>query len=217
MPSFSRNPFPRRFGGGKRAFEIEHEALLDTLAPGWDISPESALYAECYAQALAVSMIWIANKRLSNQMIPEKMLEMLTTWEESCRLRPTAKDSMQARRRAVAAKLRGLVGNALSDIYDASAALLGRAFDGLATVGEDVATTYWPGINPGPPGYEWSSNRARIAVRMKKDQLTDPEFFELRAKVVAMLDALAPDWMTFEVGVGSEFIVNQGIVGQTII
>ena len=32
-----------------------------------------------------------------------------------------------------------------------------------------------------------------------------------------MLDALVPAWMTFQIGVGTGFIVNQGIVGQTFL
>lgn len=220
MAKFGRDPFPRRFGGGKRYHEVELEALLDALAPGWDTAEDSPFYAETYAAALGVATIWTVNARTRNQMIPERMLDGLTTWEEACRLRPAPTDTVQARRRAVAAKLRGLAGNTLGDIYDACSTLLGAAFDSIVTDPEASAITYWPGINPGPPGYEWSSTRARIAVRMRKDLLTDAEFKARRAQLVPMLDALIPDWMTFTVGVGSlgsQFIVNQGIVGQTII
>lgn len=217
MAGFGRNPYPKRFGGGKRYHEVELEALLDLLAPGWDVEENSALYAEVYAEALAVAMIWTLNRRHANQGIPERMLEALTTWEAACRLRPSPKDTMQARRRAVAGRLRGLAGNTLNDIYDALAKLLGRAFDGLATVPEALATTYWPGINPGPPGYEWSSNRVRVAVKIIKSRLTEAEYVSLRSKAFDLLDGLAPDWMTFTIGVGSEFIINQGIIGQTLL
>lgn len=221
MAKFGRNPFPRRFGGGRRTLELEHEALLDALAPGWDTSEGTALHAEAYAEALAVSMIWAVNNRLRNQEVPAKMLEVLPTWEQACRLRPSPRATVQARRRAVAAKLRGLVGNTLADIEASCIALLGSSFVAITTIGEGNATTYWPGINPGPPGFEWSSNRSTITVHMKKDRLTEVQFRELRAQVISMLDGLVPDWMTFRVGVGvgtgSSFIVNRGIVGQTII
>lgn len=217
MAAFGRNSYPRRYGGGKRYHEVELEALLDMLAPGWDVDEDSALYAEAYVDALAVATIWTLNRRHANQGIPERMLEALPRWEEALKLRPTRKDSMQARRRAVAAKLRGLAGNTLNDIYDALAKLLGAAFDGLATVPEAQATTYWPGINPGPPGFEWSSNRVRIAVRMNSAGLTRDQYVTLRSKAFSLLDGLAPDWMTFTIGSGSEFIINQGIIGQTLL
>jgi hypothetical protein len=217
MAKYGRNPYPRRYGGGKRHYEVELDALLDALSPGWDSSEDTASYVELLAHARAIAIIWTINGRLKNAMIPEKMLETLTTWEEACRLRPAPSDSVQSRRRAVAGKLRALTDNTVSDIYDACAAFLGPHFDGLGTVGSGSETTYWPGINPGPPGFGWTSNRATIGVKMKRLALTPVQFVALRGRLVEMLAGLIPAWLTVTVGVGSEFVVNQGIVGQTFL
>jgi hypothetical protein len=217
MAKYGQNPYPRRYGGGPRYYQIELEALLDTLAPGWDRDEDSISYVELLAHARAIAIVWELNGRLKNALIPERMLETLTTWEETCRLRPSPSDSVQARRRAVAGKLRGLARNTVGDIYDACAAFLGPHFDALVTVGVSSEITYWPGINPGPPGFSWTSNRATIGVKMKLLSLSPTQFAALRGRLVDMLAGLIPAWLTVHVGVGSEFIVNQGVVGQTFI
>ena len=112
MTQFGRSPFPRRFGGGPNTLIIEHEAMLNALARGYDVSEDSPVYAEAYAHALAVTWIWRLNGRLRNQMVPLKMLETLTTWEGACKLRPAPTDTVQDRRRRVAAKFRGIIANA---------------------------------------------------------------------------------------------------------
>ncbi len=201
MPKYGRNCYPRRYGGGASTVELEHQALLDALAPGWDVSPETAIYAECYAHALAITAIWAINGRLRGQMVPARMLETLPTWEQACGLRPAPGDTPPARRRAVAAQLRGLVGNTLGDINDVCAASAGTAFGGLAIVDAAQATVYWPGINPGPPGFEWSSNRAVVGVKLIKLGFTDADFLALVSRINRQLASLCPAWMTFQVGV----------------
>lgn len=218
MTAWGRNPWPRRWGGGPNTLIIEHEAMLRALAPGFDVSEDSPVYAEAYAHALAVTWIWRLNGRLRNQLVPSKMLETLTTWEEACRLRPTPTDSVQERRRRLAAKFRGIIGNTYSDIYDSMAALLGANFLGLTgpTVANEV--TYWPGVNPGPPGFEWTSNRAIVAVRMQRLGLDDDAFLRLVARAAEMLDAMIPSWMGYQIGTDEGgFIAGVAIAGITLL
>jgi len=215
---FGRNPFPRRFGGGANPIVIEHNAMLRALDKGFDVSENSAVYAEAYAHALALAWIWRLNGRLRNQLVPSKMLETLTTWEAACRLRPTPTDSVQDRRRRVAAKFRGIIANTVSDIYDVMAALLGSHFLGVLgpTVADEV--TYWPGVNPGPPGFEWTSNRALIAVRTQRLGLDDIAFDALLARAAEMLDAMIPAWMGYQIGTDEGgWVVEIGIVDVTLL
>lgn len=193
-------------------------AMLDALAPGYDVSESSPIYAETYAHALAVSTVWALNKRLAGSMVPARMLETLTTWEEACRLRPRRTDSVQARRRAVAARFLGLALNTISVIYDTCATIAGSAFLGLAQVDEPDAIWYAPGINPGPPGFEWTSNRATIAVRLERTGTPDAVFFDLVQRIQDALTALVPAWMTFRIGTDEGgFIVDIGIVDLTLL
>ena len=196
------------------AHEVEHKALLDALEPGFSPEDDTAHEIETYAHALALAMIWDANERLANQAIPEKMLDALTDWEQILKLKPTLDQSDQSRRAAVAAKLRGLINNALPDIEAASRKAAGGNFHSVVVVDPDDAISYWPGGIPGPPSMEWSSTRALIGVRLTKTGLSDAQFNEVRSAVVNALDPMLPAWMTFSVGVGSSFTCGQSIVGQ---
>lgn len=213
MPAYGRNHYPRTYGGGKTFQEIEHAALL--------VATKNVLKGdqhddEAYAEATGIAILWAATERASNQMIPERMLDQLRVWEQALSLRPGPKDSAIARRRKVASKLRGLANSALSDIEEASRKVLGDAFVTLHKA-PPPHIVYWGGVNPGPPGMTWSSNRARICIEIDKSRLGDAEFFRLRSDLVTTLDAMLPAWMTFCVGASSSFPVNIGIVGQTII
>lgn len=211
------NPFPLTLGGGVSAVSAEHGALLRALTRVFDTSEGSDIWVETYADAVAIATIWAVNARLRSMHVPTHMLDALVTWETACGLRPARGDSDASRREAVGAKLRGLSGNALGDIEAAAEELLGVFFVALVVVDPANVIAYWPGINPGPPGLEWSSNRAIVGVRMSRQGLDDPTFFALRARLSRMLDALLPSWMRYAIGLGSSFVIGQGVIGATFL
>ena len=219
MASFGRwGGFPRRFGGGMGALEAEHRAMLDALAPGYDVSEDSPIFAETFAHAIAVSTIWALNKRLAGSMIPNRMLETLTTWETALRLRPRRLDTVIERRAAVAAKFLGFALNSIGAIYDACSTLAGSLFLGLGQVAEADAIWYAPGISPGPPGFEWTSNRATISVKLQRTGVADETFSALVQRIQETLTAMCPAWMTFRIGTDEGgFIVDVGIVDLTLL
>lgn len=218
MPAYGRNPYPRRYGGGMRAYEQEHMALLDRLAPGWDVSVDTAIYAETLAQAIIVSTTWAANQRLRRVFIPAGMLRpVVETWETAMRLRPGVADTLVSRRAAIAARLRGIAGNTILDIEETARALLGPRFVELRTIAEPDTTTYWPGINPGPPGWEWSSNRCHFAIVVSQAGDTDTERAATLGRLFTELESVAPGWMTFAVGTGEPFIAGLAITGLTFL
>jgi hypothetical protein len=210
--------FPLTFGGEDfNAHEVEHQALLDAYAPGWDKGEDTENYAECWAYANAIAMIWAVNERVRNQAIPGRMLEAVAVWEEALQTRPTSGETDQDRRARIAAKLRGLANNAISDIGAVCTEIFGANFDSLVVVEPANQTTYWPGVNPGPPGWEWSSNRCRIGVRVTKTGLEEERFLIKRTALADALFSILPAWMDFTIGVGTSWVVNQGVVGQTFI
>jgi hypothetical protein len=211
------NPFPLTFGGGTSTVDVVHQSLLDAYAPGWDVSDGTEKAADAYAQALAATMIWIAGRRLANQAQPLLMLENLTTWETVCKLRPSPTDTAYARRSALAAKLRGVAGNTLSDISDACAALLGSSFVGVFPVQPSDEITYWPGINPGVPGLEWTSNRCRLRVVLSKEGLSDVAFATLTNALESLLTDMLPTWMDYSWDTGSPFIIEQSLLDEASI
>lgn len=207
--------FPFRFGGAKSAKKAELQAIVDALSPAFGTSTETASYAEAVAEASALAMIWSCNKRLTNQAQPMRMLEVLPVWEEALGLRPAAGDTAVARRRQVAGKLKALGDNSAVGVRAALDAVLGQNLDDVLYVATADEITYWPGVNPGPPGFEWSSNRARVAVRMNESALGDLEFEAKRNAAAVILDALLPAYVRFAIGVGSGFVCDQGIIGKT--
>lgn len=217
MPGFG-TPFARPFGAGPSVWQLELAALLDAYAPGWDRSETSQSTAEVHALALGVAIVWAVNRRLEGQRIPARMLETLPRWERACNLRPAPTDTAQARRAAVAARFLGYAGNAPSDIYNVCTKLAGAAFLGLVTVTDSAAITYCPGINPGPPGFEWTSTRATVAVQLQRTGLPDAAYFDLVRKLRNELAILCPAWMTFQVGSAEGgFVPGVGIPGVTLL
>lgn len=213
--------FPLRFGGPDRTLDQEHQALLDALAPGWDTDVDTEFWVETRADAFAVSLIWAINRRVGNQAFPLRMLDDLESWESATGLRPTPVDPLPERRAVLAAKLRGVANNAINDIESACETALGINYEALVQVDADDWISYWPGVNPGPPGYEFSSNRAHVCIHCNKVQLNEAQFRAKRANLIEILTHMLPAWMTFTIGVGSgagtTHVCNVGIVGQTII
>ncbi len=218
--------YPRTYGGGESILETEHLALLDALSPGWDVSEGTEIWAECYAHAQILSFIWACNLRLKNQALPLRMLENLRTWEQCTALRPSPHDSDNTRRRALAAKLRGIAGNTLGDIIDVCSTSMGSNFVQIVPLAASSVQNFWPGgpalatgySSPGPPGYEFSSNRCHITVEVNASGIALSVFRSKRASLIDALDLMLPAWMTFTVGIDAGgFIVNQGIFNRTLL
>jgi hypothetical protein len=219
---FGRNAYPRRYGGGVSIVEVEHLAILDALAPGWDTSSDLEVYADAYSLAVAVSIIWAVNARLKNQALPMRMLENLTTWEEATRSFPGARDGDVTRRRRVAAKLRGFAGNAIGDISELCDTIMGANFIAIHTVDPADEVCFWPGgpeipdvtSAPGPPGFEWSSNRLRLWIELSRDGISEGTYLTRSSDLYNALSAILPAWMAFTFFLDtSGFLVDFSQVG----
>lgn len=230
------NPWPRRFGGGKRARTIEGAAVRDQLAKyRFDTSAGTVVAGEAKAYGNAIGGIWAINERLANSEIPTRMLETLVVYEEACRLRPASDDTDVERRAAVAAKLRATAGQAtFGDIEDVCRAVMGSNFVQVNRIDPSDSHTYMPGgggaamaalsssaygtYSPGPPGYEWATARASIGVVLQQGGLDNATYTRLRGKLVQILGTLIPSYMRFQVGEGTGgFVVGVGVVNLTLL
>lgn len=188
MAGFGNNGFPFAFGSPKAHGEQLRQALVDEYAPVLDVSDGTIAAIEAEAEAYVVAMVWAASERLSNQSQALRMIEALPIWEAACGLNPGPRESARERRNALAAKFRGYAGNRESDLRDVCQASLGTAFVALHHVAPAEAHAYWPGINPGPPGFEWMTNRSMVIAKVSKGGLGDAEFKRRIARMVATVD-----------------------------
>jgi hypothetical protein len=213
--------FPAPFGGHDPTFADLHQQFLDAYAPGWDTESGTEADAEAGTAALAVTMIYLINRRFGNGFKPGKMTDLLQAYEDACKTFPRTDEHRSVRRRRVAAKLRGVAGNTLADIEAAASKVAGSAFVALVSPAAADVTNYWPGINPGPPGYEFSSDRATVCIHLQQGGISTREYLRIVSDLDRALDGLVPAWMRVEVGtgsgVGTEFICGEGIAGMTII
>ena len=192
--------------------------MLDALAPAFDVNPDSNVYAETYAHAVAVAFVWALNGRLKNIFVPGKMLETLPIFEEAMRLRPAVRDSLRVRRQRVAAKLRGIIGNTLAALNGVCESVAGQNFVAIVPIPDASLIAYWPGVNPGPPGFEWSSNRATLCVQLQRLTLSDAEYSAMARRLFRTLADTVPCWMRVVIGEGSAgFVCSVGIVGETLL
>jgi hypothetical protein len=209
-------PLALPLGGGPDDCDVEQAALLQALSLVLDPTDPIQI-ALTYGEGLAVAMIWNVNRRLAGQLDPNRMIETLSTWETACQLRPLPTDTDTDRRNALASRFLGYAGNALAQIVNAASAIAGEAFVGFAVAIGDT-TTYSPGINPGPPGFEWSSNRALLAIQLVRAGLPDAAFEDMRRRLRVELSLICPSWMTFNVGtLEGGFVASVGIVGVTLL
>jgi hypothetical protein len=197
--------FPFTLGGDDEAEEVAYHALLSRLEPAYD-SQDAFIQGEVAAHAAVVRIAWDVSARLRNQVVPERMMEALPDWEQALYLRPTPEQTDYERRAAVAAKLRGVPNNALADIEEAMVKLLGNTFVALKVVAPADEIVFWPGVNPGPPGFEWSSNRRIVAVQLTKAGTPDDALFARKmAAAKALLGSMLPADMlgVTQVGLGA--------------
>ena len=211
-----------RFGGGQSYVGNEYSALKAALEDGFDMSDESAKSAEMYGYAAAFGALWACNGRLSNQWQPMKMMEALPAWEEACGLKPSANDLPVNRRRVLAAKRRGYAGNAIPDIEGAVNTLLGSNYGGVYTVDEgDLndqldgdTVVFWPNLDPGPPSYEWYSNRATLYIEIERGTQNDSDFNRLTTELDRLMLQMLPAWMSYEWYIDRPFRIDVSRLGE---
>lgn len=212
--------FPFRFGGGKRPRELAHEALLDGYRKVLDVSPDQLTDSEAFAEAAVLAMVWVAGKRAANQGQPLKMLEWLEPFEQAMQVRPAPGDSDFQRRETLAGKFIALIGNAEPDILAAATQALGVNIVGVSYLTDAEAVTYIPGINPGPPGLDWFSQRCICFVEVNSYGLTSAQYDAKVDRLKRLLDALLPAWMGFYVyrfdveGADEGFILDVSLLDE---
>lgn len=206
------NPYPRSYGGDVQPIETVHQALLDDVGRYQAVEDGTLGHIETYAEAAMVDAAWSGALASHNAFIALRMSYSLPTYEEAFGLRPKPTDAPVARRRALDAKMRSMGDNAEADIRDMCERLMGANFVGLTWVDSAEDVTYWPGIYPGPPGFDWATNREIVLVEVNKDGLSQDAFEAKESKLLEMLDDLVPAHMQFNVYVHNSNGTDDGFI-----
>ena len=213
------NSFPIRLGGGESTSEALFAGLLAEYAKGFSTEEFTENWCETYGEAVALSIIYATNGRVSRQMIPGEMQENLPVWEDILQIPKVDGASLVRRRAAVASKMRTMVKNALTDLAAAATGAMGANFTELRTTPDDDVWFYMPGVNPGPEGMPFASNRAIVTFVVNKNNLNDFAFNQKVETLASALRGIAPGWQWFTIGIdsGSGFVPLAGVVDLTLL
>lgn len=215
------HPYPRRYGGGRPALQVQVESLANARGTALDATnPDSIAWLECMAIGRALYFDgWGANQRLAYQWDPRKMTDMLPRWEQILKLRPAPDATEKERRDAVLVRFERFVGVANhSKLLTELQAALGDVFVAIEYISRANAVVTVPdGSYPwGTPNADapWSSSIAHVLVRLQKPAgYTEGDFYDAAAKVVPIFDAIMPadktvNWYRAPTGGPPVFVVG---------
>ncbi len=209
-------PLANTLGGGPDDIDVAQNALLEALRP-YLTPTDPAQIALTNVEALMIAITWAVNRRLSGMLDPNRMISTLATWEQACGLRPSPTATDTDRRNALAAQFLGLVGNTIANLYALCAAIAGPSFLGFY-LPSSSAPTYQPGLNPGPPGWENTSCRAVIGVRLAPVATSDAAFLTVVRQLNGSLGLACPTWMGFVVGTDEgHAVVDVAVADRTLV
>ena len=172
------------------------------------------VHAENLAIARSEAARWRAGDKLANNSLPATCDESLARWLETLAVNSYPGDTRQDIRQRCAAKFRLAIGPTARVVDDAVAQLLGDVFvRSWRFEGVDLATpptpTFWPGVNPGPAGYDlgggtWLSARAFYVVEVQQPAgMSLLTFMELlNVHLFQLLDQILPAWAAFDWAIG---------------
>lgn len=213
--------YPRRYGGAQSRHQVITEALVAGYGDGVAASDTSSIqYAECYAEARAISIVWAQNERAANQMDPRRMTDMLGRWHTILGLPKVANASDADKRQAVLERFQRIA--IAANRFHVTAFLQSKIPDVFVDV-EYIPLAYariitpsasWPfGIQA--PNVTWSSTIASVLVRLQiPDGYTLGNLFDRIAKIAPWLDGVLPAWVkwTWYVGptIGAPVVIPGG-------
>lgn len=200
------HPYPRRFGGSANSqLETIHTDLNSARGSAYDPQPKSIVWLENMAWARAITFDgWGANERMSYQMDPVRVTDMMHRWERIFAIIPPF-DSTESERRLVLTRRWqrfGVLANH-STIRTKLEEGLGDFFVAVEYISLSNAVVHSPDASY-PWGTQvdaipWYSTVAHILVLMQVPQGgTEADFYQAAGKVLQILDPIIPTWVTVD-------------------
>lgn len=184
------------------------------LGSGFSQLAEGPLHATKLALARTHAGTDRAAEAIANNALPGTSDVMLAEWIDILNVVIHGEESRHEIRQRAASKFKSGRGNSKTDVDNACLELLGGYFVTIFRqdsnpLSSPPATTYWPGINPGPTEYDigggaWFSERSHLTVEVTKPAgIPDADWLTLmNVDLYRELSTLLPAWATFNWAVG---------------
>lgn len=201
--------YPRRYGGSPTRHKIITESLIAGYGDGVAASDvDSIQYAECYAEARAISSVWSQNQRAANQMDPRRMTDMLPRWERLLRIPEAGVGTDNERRERVLEKLQRItIAANRSRFITYLESKIGDIFFAIEYIPISLANIIvpsggWP-FGATATGVTWSSSVAHVLVRvLQPDGYSFGDVLTRLALVSPWLDGVFPAWVRWDWYIG---------------
>jgi hypothetical protein len=186
-----------------------YQELTEALGSAFTTAKNSIVHARKLARARISAAKRRSAEAINANSRPDTADTFLGEWVKILQLRFSPDDTRHEIRQRAAAKFQASLGNSPGIVDAVVADLLGPAFSSVLRATSSPLTspptpTYWPTINPGPPGYDvgggaWMSARCNITVLTQRPyDVTDSAFRRLvDVELVEELGRLLPAWVTF--------------------
>lgn len=199
-----------------------YQEYTGMLGSGFSTARSGLVHAKKLAIARKEAAVQRAAERLVANALPSTSDDALGSWASVLKVRAAPTDGRHDIRQRAAARFLASKGPTRTNEDDSFAGILGDAFVKVwRTTGADLATpptqTYWPGVNPGPTGYDlgggtWLSERAHVVVEVTQPpSMTNSDFLHLvNVEFFRHADELLPAWATFNwaFGVSDGFLLD---------
>lgn len=189
------------------------ENIQNRLADGFDPSDTSLASGYAYAEGSVLGIAWSLVRRVSKQFQARSTIDWLADFEKILGLRPTSRLSTPRRRKIIASRLKGLDATNLSKIQEMSEEVLGNHLISLQITAPGDTIRYWP-PNPGPPGYEWMSNRLVVYAKVQKIGSSEDEFATLIRQWEENMHRIMPVYCDFDWHTGDNFYLGESFLGE---
>lgn len=196
-----KSPFPLRFGGnGHSSVEDAFVAIRANVGDALSDEEGTATVAEDQAAARILGHADRAVDRYAAQGDPARLTQLLERWEAILAITPSVRDSLAARRRAVASRIKSNYSGTAIDLSRLAAEAFSPWTINLLSNDPDTAQTYWPGGTTSST-FPWYSTVCLVCVEYKRPAYaSDADAEARRSACMTALEEHVPAWCAITIG-----------------
>jgi hypothetical protein len=204
-----------------------YRELVAMKGSAYSSLPGTLVHCQNLAKARLIGFGFRMGEQLAANAFPASADDGLDYWVKVLAVPRRPDDQKWQLRQRCAAHYRATTSVNLSVIQGALQELLGDAyvdasFETGSSMSSPPAITYWPGINPGPVGYDlgggtWLSERCHLWVQVQRpSNMSLANYYNLiNVQGFQLLDRMLPAYCTFTISEGDGFILDESQLDYT--